>query len=231
MKAISIKDSSKVGRERVGSNDQKWDRVVTMMKARLVEATPSQLRYKWNSILDDFKIVCDKSKKSREGNYFLMSKEERRDQGMPLKLLKEWYDMIESFLGKKHSNEPLCVSKAFDELENESHGPQKSSTTESECTKADHAEVSSKANSGKKKRKKLDPSIDNSAADTLQAMYDQFCSMEQQKIELLYENERIRVDVAKEQVASIREQTRSLSNALGLMANSLGRIADTLQKR
>ncbi|KAL2628643.1 hypothetical protein R1flu_013329 [Riccia fluitans] len=179
MRAISIKDSNKVGRERVGLNDQKWDRVAMMMKARLVEATPLQLRSKWNSISDDFKIVRDKSKKSGEGNYFSMSKEEHKDQGMPLKMLKEWYDTIESFLGKKYSNEPLCVFEAFDELENESYGPEKSSVIEPETTRADHVEASSKANSAKKKRKKSDPSTYHSTANTLQAMSNQFCSVEQ----------------------------------------------------
>ncbi|KAL3680846.1 hypothetical protein R1sor_023802 [Riccia sorocarpa] len=219
---------------------QKWERVAKYLRARSVDAAPSQIRTKWNSLFSDFKNVRDFGKKSGHGNYFSMSKEERKEfqcppYNLPLSFPKEWFLLIESFQGKKHTQEPLCVSESFDEPSPETGSDgtgveAPSSATEAEDSPAEqHVEARSKSNSGVKKRKKS--RADNVPFDNFQSSTDRLCSVEDKKLDFMRETEGKKVEVAIDQVASIREQTHGLCGALGQMAKSLDRIADSLHKR
>ncbi|KAL3682294.1 hypothetical protein R1sor_000316 [Riccia sorocarpa] len=148
----------------------------------------------------------------------------------------------EDLPGKKHTQEPLYVSESFDEIPAEEEtgvgtgGEGLSSVTEAEdapteipAPREPHAEAVSKENSGVRKKKKAKQA--DGGNDSLVASSECLCSIEEQKLTFLRECEVTRVELAKDQTASISEQTSGLCGALGQMTSSLDRIATSLHRR
>ncbi|KAL2653483.1 hypothetical protein R1flu_021611 [Riccia fluitans] len=80
---------------------------------------------KWESwkVLVLIEIMCEefiaaKSKEGREcmdrGNYFEMSKEERKSEKLPPKFEKELFDLMGTFLEKHPSINPPCMAESFE---------------------------------------------------------------------------------------------------------------------
>ncbi|KAL2622602.1 hypothetical protein R1flu_002807 [Riccia fluitans] len=51
--------------------------------------------------------------KSGRGNYFEMSKEERKSEKLPPKSKKELFDLMGTFLKKRSSINPPCMAESF----------------------------------------------------------------------------------------------------------------------
>ncbi|KAL3684548.1 hypothetical protein R1sor_002570 [Riccia sorocarpa] len=215
------------------SSEYKWEKTASMMRARKVESSSSHYKTKWASLLQEYKAVRDHNHKSGNAQYLSMTVEERRRANtatrstskLPANFNQSWYDVIDSFEGRKHSNEPLCMSKSLDEFASEEDpvSEQFSPPIGSEDLPQDvQAEATSKSNSGVRKRKKPSRNSADATAESVKAMTDRYCSVEEQKLGFLRES-------SKDHVQSIRDQTQSLCGALDQMAKSLDKIA-SMQK-
>ncbi|KAL3683043.1 hypothetical protein R1sor_001065 [Riccia sorocarpa] len=201
MRAIAIEREGLVGRERIGSNDAKWERVASMMKAR---------------------------------QFWAMTKEEKKEKKLPATFQKGWFELIDSFEGKKHTIEPMCMSESLDEPpsdEDPQQEPRSNVAESAEAAREAHTEANSKQNSGIKKRKKAKSTADDSIIQSIVGMTERVCSVEEKKLDLIRDCENRKLEIARDQVASVREQTQGFCGAMGQMAKSLDRIADSLHSR
>ncbi|KAL3693953.1 hypothetical protein R1sor_007604 [Riccia sorocarpa] len=174
--------------------------------------------------------------------------EERKKTQVPLSFHKDYYDLMDSFMGKKDTITPRCVAESFDSFptdtpaseepaqEDTSTGLPTENVTSAGSDKNVHPEATSVSNSGVKKRKKNSSQPD--LPEQMSAMTDKVCHVEEQKLSFMKDSEAAWAQLAQEQVflatqqvEVIREQTQSLASELGMMAGSLGRIADSLKRR
>ncbi|KAL3693835.1 hypothetical protein R1sor_007486 [Riccia sorocarpa] len=241
-KAQAIEEENREGRERCQSAEQKWQDIQRKIRVRGIECEVSQLKNKWESLQSDYKNVYDWNKKSGNGNYFAMDRKERRKKDLSPNLSESQYLLIHSFKGKKDNINLPCMTKSFKGLppdepqtgnECEVAGDERSG--ELPCTPEEnreplpqHTETSSKANSGIRERKRNKSSSGHSVSKQMAGMTDKVCIVEEKKLDFMREAEVARLEVAKDQIASIIEQTQSLSSASGRMADNLDRIADSI---
>ncbi|KAL2613087.1 hypothetical protein R1flu_024779 [Riccia fluitans] len=83
------------------------------MLAKGVQAYPSQLRNKWESILGHYKKVKDWNNTSGVEPYASLSKADRKLNALPLEFPKHWLDILESFYCNRSSITPPCMAESM----------------------------------------------------------------------------------------------------------------------
>ncbi|KAL2642573.1 hypothetical protein R1flu_010160 [Riccia fluitans] len=83
------------------------------MLANGVQADPSQLRNKWESVLGHYKKVKDWNNRSGVELYASLSKVDRKLNALPLEIPKHWHDILESFYGNRPSVIRPCMAESI----------------------------------------------------------------------------------------------------------------------
>ncbi|KAL2630104.1 hypothetical protein R1flu_014790 [Riccia fluitans] len=77
-------------RQQMLGSEAKWGKIADFMRARQVHFGVNQLRTKWESLLGQYKRLKDHQHKSGNPEYKSMTRDEKREAGLPYEFLSEW---------------------------------------------------------------------------------------------------------------------------------------------
>ncbi|KAL2611561.1 hypothetical protein R1flu_023253 [Riccia fluitans] len=190
------------------------------MHARGIEAEFQQLKNKWESLHGDWKSIRDFMAKAGRGNYFEMSKEERKSKKLPPKFEKELFDLMGFFLKKRPSINPPCMAESFEcqpeapskpvpptEYIPNDNAPPNDNASPTEAHAPLNQEATSKFNSGIWKRKKQKTGNRDCGTEAFAGVSEKMVSVEERKLEFLVRSEDRKLDIAKEQLNVLWEHS------------------------
>ncbi|KAL3686686.1 hypothetical protein R1sor_012995 [Riccia sorocarpa] len=135
--------------------------------------------------------------------------------------------------GGRPNCDPECILEAFDPLPSEKDQRDEQTPDEQEGDarqKSVHSETTSTPIQELKGEKKSSAAGHTVIADCMTAMSDRMATVEQEKLQFLRETESQRMEVARDQVQSMKDHPQNFRGALGLMAQSLVAIATSLKR-
>ncbi|KAL3693596.1 hypothetical protein R1sor_007247 [Riccia sorocarpa] len=206
-RAEHIEDEDKTTWERCESSDAKWVRVARKMKLRLVDGTDEQFKNRWETLNAGYKSINDWMDKSGNGNFFEMSRAERKANRLPLTFNKSWWDLMSSFMAGRPNIRPACVAESFDPLPSSDDDPiidetgspaADPSNPPSETTEKTHSESTSKENSGVRKRKKSLGSSDGYGSEAV--------GVEKEKLAFMRETEDRHMECGNDSVVNAQNE-------------------------
>ncbi|KAL3677943.1 hypothetical protein R1sor_020899 [Riccia sorocarpa] len=203
-------------------SDGNWVRIARKMKLRGVDADRGKIKNKWESLTADYKIISDSMKQSGSRDYFEMSKEERNELKLPKNFLKEWFLLMDSFLGKKPNMRSACTADNLDPLPPQ--GPMEDTAVSRRPKSATETEAVYKSSSGIQRRKEI------KSSEGVASLISEVVAVEKEKLEFMRAAQQVRMAIAKDQVQCMREQSQKIRGALDMMVQSLDRIATSLLK-
>ncbi|KAL2652985.1 hypothetical protein R1flu_021113 [Riccia fluitans] len=82
------------------------------MRVKGVEKSLKQIKGKWKTLLQEFRKIRNHDNRSGEAPYNSMEKAARKEKKLPPRFLDQWRSLLETFQGRRHINNPVCLESS-----------------------------------------------------------------------------------------------------------------------